>query len=1833
MLSPQAIQSVLKYLAQFAAKDNFEETIESIFGSEIDRVQLVKFRQQWLDGDWSVIPPIEIVPSAEINGANGSFAIATNKIYISQELIANHQGDEGAISEAILEEVGHFVNWQLNQADFPGDEGTIFSALVRGELLNLSQLDSLKTQDNSSTVLESIMPSSSELLGGYSDPLLDGIFISLSDTSTEASPAPNPNPLSDAVEISSDKNIIGIGGNHQVTYTFKVTNKTEIDATNASVKITIPKGIKIIGSSVPESIVTRQVDSEGNTIITVGTGSIFKNSTISGTLTVEATGFSQPLENLQDYLWDVKITSSASGTFFNVEYTSNTAVVSTQVDSSKGLAEKIADDFLLGSSLSKGIITSIQELNNKQDDLFTDLKSLARGNIFDSFSQQVTDISNLRSGLEMSNSLIFSDYAEKFDILSQSIFFGDDAQKNVDSEPLKILNEASNKPTLQDAINLVESTVTEKIVEFAEPVASNNIFNGAVESVKEKSKALRDDLANGANNVKTIIETSASNNLKISTGTPDSSRVLNLDLNIGSNISSAVLEAAGKGDSQPLKQAISQPDYGLNIDFVQKLDRSSVGGAFNYKNQNGKETTELSLGGTKEITDDLSVGLSTKQSFGSEGRSSKYNADLNFSTDVVSKAAEIVFGFLGINPNSLLLASSLDKSLAIFTPFSSSFTSDIFNYSLAANNQSFRPVFSESSQFVVITSAATNLIGSDTNNVQDVFFVDLQGNTVERASVANDGTESNGKSEGFAIDTDGNYIVFASNASNLVANDSNSARDIFIRDRIANTTKRVSLANDNSQANGVSDLAAISANGRYVVFSSIASLVEGDTNEMVDVFVRDLETETTELISTAVNNSQSNNDSLSPNAAISEDGRYVVFYSYASNLVANDTNDVADIFVRDRQLGTTKRISTGINGTEANEISLSPSISADSRYVVFSSLASNLVSADNNETGDIFVYDLAAETLDRVSLTSDEIELDGNSSSPSISADGRYVAFQSRAANLGVDNPDFYSNIYVRDRVTGETKLVSPVLNGKPDGDSRNPSISANGSIAFESGATNLVAGDTNNVSDIFVYKPVTLETNNAEIRGLKWNDINGNGLKDTTESGLRDWKIYLDTNTNGQLDTGEASTTTDIDGNYSFTNLRPGTYTVAEQMQPGWKQTYPGVSVTTTSSDIQLINPSSPIVTSDTYTITAATSLINLNQLWADARFSNIKGKGYSTVIIDTGADLNSSYFGADADNNGIADKIVYQYDFADNDTDASDKNNHGSHIASIASTVAPDANLIVLKVFKDSGTGSFADLEKALQWVNTNSASYNIASVNLSLGDGQNWNTPISRYGIGDELAAIASQNVLINAAAGNGFYTYNSALGLAYPAIDPSVISVGAVWTDNFGSRSFSNGAVDNTTAPDRIASFSQRSPLLDVFAPGILITGANATGGTISMGGTSQSTAYLSGIATLAQQIAQTNLGRKLTLTEFDTLLDTTSDLIIDGDDENDNVTNTGATYPRINVLSLAEGILSLNGSGTNTTPSNPTNGGTQEPLKLPVTNLNLAHTLTLAAGDIKTNINFGNQKVNQLPTLTNISKTGTENTNITFSSSDFTSAFSDADSNSLTKIQIAALPTSGSFKLDGIGVTLNQEIAVGELNKLLFTPNLNFGGKVSFGWNGFDGSDYAATNAIANLDIKPLPRIGDANPNTLNGTDGDDTIDGGAGNDTLNGGEGDDIIIGSVGVDLLFGGNGKNIFVFNKPTEGIDKINDFVVGDDRIGISRAGFGGASVFGSDSLVGGALDPSRFTLGTSATTASQRFIYNDRSGALFFDTDGVGGTAQVRIAQLVGNPNLTNASFVVI
>jgi Tol biopolymer transport system component len=274
-----------------------------------------------------------------------------------------------------------------------------------------------------------------------------------------------------------------------------------------------------------------------------------------------------------------------------------------------------------------------------------------------------------------------------------------------------------------------------------------------------------------------------------------------------------------------------------------------------------------------------------------------------------------------------------------------------------------------------------------------------------RVSVATGGTQANNYSGPSAISADGRYVAFESLASNLVAGDTNGVQDVFVRDQVNGYTTRVSIATGGAQANGGSSGASISADGRYVAFQSDAgNLVPGDTNGAPDVFVRDRVTGATTRVSVATGGTQANNNSQ--RSAISADGRYVAFSSDANNLVAGDTNGCDDVFVHDRDTGATTRVNVATDGTQANEncrynpLTLGVAISADGRYVAFDSTAGNLVAGGAASPRDVFVRDRVTGATTRVSVPSGSPDF-GGSYSPAISADGRYVAFVTVSDPLG----------------------------------------------------------------------------------------------------------------------------------------------------------------------------------------------------------------------------------------------------------------------------------------------------------------------------------------------------------------------------------------------------------------------------------------------------------------------------------------------------------------------------------------------------------------------------------------------------------------------------------------------------------------------------------------------------------------------------------------------------------------------------------------------------------------------------------------------------------------
>jgi Tol biopolymer transport system component len=274
-----------------------------------------------------------------------------------------------------------------------------------------------------------------------------------------------------------------------------------------------------------------------------------------------------------------------------------------------------------------------------------------------------------------------------------------------------------------------------------------------------------------------------------------------------------------------------------------------------------------------------------------------------------------------------------------------------------ANWESLYPTLSADGAFVAVGSSASNLVASDTNNCRDTFVRDRNAGTTERVSVDSSGAEGNSGSYYWtSISEDGRFVAFSSDATNLVAGDTNAARDVFVHDRQAGTTERVSVDSAGNQVMYVaSDDPAISADGRFVAFDSLGSFDTNDTNiYYTDVYVHDRQNGKTKVLSVDANGKSGNGNSAWP--SISAHGRYVAFVSAADDLVPGDGNGFDDVFVRDRTSGTTRRTSVDSSGGEGNWHSSSPSISSDGRFVAFTSEAWNLVAGDTNGVIDAFVH-------------------------------------------------------------------------------------------------------------------------------------------------------------------------------------------------------------------------------------------------------------------------------------------------------------------------------------------------------------------------------------------------------------------------------------------------------------------------------------------------------------------------------------------------------------------------------------------------------------------------------------------------------------------------------------------------------------------------------------------------------------------------------------------------------------------------------------------------------------------------------------------------------------
>ena len=413
---------------------------------------------------------------------------------------------------------------------------------------------------------------------------------------------------------------------------------------------------------------------------------------------------------------------------------------------------------------------------------------------------------------------------------------------------------------------------------------------------------------------------------------------------------------------------------------------------------------------------------------------------------------------------------TMGASVALAGPSPETQRASVSSEGVEASSSSSQPALSSNGRSLVFVSAADDLVADDSNGAADVFLRNLQKGKTTRVSVGPRLVQANGSSSEPTLSANGRYVAFVSTATNLVKKDRNDQTDVFVRDLKRKKTQRISLGRRGAEPNCGCFDPVISGNGRFVAFSSFATnLVRRDRNESADVFLRNLKKRKTTRISVGGKGSQANGDSYQP--SISSSGRSVAFASDATNLANGDDNGLADIYVRDMGKGRTIRVSRGLEGEEPDGDSRAPEISARGRAVAFSSSATNLVADDLNDVADVFLSGVGKGDAERVSVASDGAEGDDESLSPALSGDGRTVAFYSYATDLVATDGNGVRDVFVRSVRSNTTERASVSSSGtEGDAGSLAPSLSGNGGrVAFSSSATNLVGDDTNRVRDVFV--------------------------------------------------------------------------------------------------------------------------------------------------------------------------------------------------------------------------------------------------------------------------------------------------------------------------------------------------------------------------------------------------------------------------------------------------------------------------------------------------------------------------------------------------------------------------------------------------------------------------------------------------------------------------------------------------------------------------------------------------------------------------------------------
>ncbi|MEM7316929.1 MAG: hypothetical protein AAF497_27680, partial [Planctomycetota bacterium] len=465
----------------------------------------------------------------------------------------------------------------------------------------------------------------------------------------------------------------------------------------------------------------------------------------------------------------------------------------------------------------------------------------------------------------------------------------------------------------------------------------------------------------------------------------------------------------------------------------------------------------------------------------------------------------------------------------IFPPQGFSVTEDRIERALPegvnSNGFSANPAFSAAGRFIAFETLASNLGPGDFNLASDIYVFDDFLDTVTRLSFSSfPFTDTNAGSFNATINSSGRFVAYQSAANNIVGDDTNAFDDIYYLDRLANVPMLVSRADDGSIANENSGLPSISGDGLKVAYVSLASnLVDDDTNGVADIFVVTPEDQQTVRVSVSSTGEQANGGSTNP--VISRNGRFVVFHSEATNLVPGDTNGHSDIFVYDLESNTIERVNVNDNGEQANDFSAVASISEDGRFVSFESNATNLVPDDTNGVIDVFVYDRLEQTIERVSTAADGTEGDNASRSvdQSMSADGRFIIFASNATNLVESDENNLPDVFVYDRLNNVVEIANVGVTGEQANNATGfAALSPDGGrIAFTSFATNLAEVDTNGLPDVFkVSNPVSEFQAGGEVTPGLFVDDFALGL--LPDPGQILGTLFEDVIPNGILDSGE---------------------------------------------------------------------------------------------------------------------------------------------------------------------------------------------------------------------------------------------------------------------------------------------------------------------------------------------------------------------------------------------------------------------------------------------------------------------------------------------------------------------------------------------------------------------------------------------------------------------------------------------------------------------------------------------------------------------------------------